>query len=109
VFGVLMVLVLQYARDGVWPILAHWWQILSGGAGDVRRQAAPPQAPALAKRPRPEADTVVLEVDAVRKEFGGLVAVNDISFRVRAGEIMCLIGPNGAGKSTTFNIITGVL
>src|SRR5690606_6033474 len=63
----------------------------------------------LAKRPRPEADTVVLEVDAVRKEFGGLVAVNDISFRVRAGEIMGLIGPNGAGKSTTFNLITGVL
>ncbi|HLV29267.1 MAG TPA: branched-chain amino acid ABC transporter ATP-binding protein/permease [Burkholderiaceae bacterium] len=109
VFGVLMVLVLQYARDGVWPILAHWWQILTGGAGDVRRQAAPPQAPVLAKRPRPEADTVVLEVDAVRKEFGGLVAVNDISFRVRAGEIMGLIGPNGAGKSTTFNLITGVL
>jgi branched-chain amino acid transport system permease protein len=50
-----------------------------------------------------------LEVDAIRKEFGGLVAVNDISFKVRAGEIMGLIGPNGAGKSTTFNLITGVL
>lgn len=109
VFGVLMVLVLQYARDGVWPILAQGWQVLGGGSADARRRKAPPQAPALARRPRPETGTVVLEVDAIRKEFGGLVAVNDISFRLRAGEIMGLIGPNGAGKSTTFNLITGVL
>lgn len=71
--------------------------------------APPPSAPALAQRRRPEKGTLVLEVDAVRKEFGGLVAVNDISFSLKAGEIMGLIGPNGAGKSTTFNLITGVL
>jgi branched-chain amino acid transport system permease protein len=52
---------------------------------------------------------VVLDVNAVRKEFGGLVAVNDVSFDLRAGEILGLIGPNGAGKSTTFNLVTGVL
>jgi branched-chain amino acid transport system permease protein len=51
----------------------------------------------------------MLDVQAVRKEFGGLVAVNDISFQITAGQIVGLIGPNGAGKSTTFNLITGVL
>jgi branched-chain amino acid transport system permease protein len=52
---------------------------------------------------------VILEVEAARKQFGGLVAVNDVSFSVKAGEIVGLIGPNGAGKSTTFNLVTGVL
>ena len=109
VFGLLMVLVLQYARGGVWPILAHWWEVLTGSARQADKREAPADAPALAQRPRPEAGKVVLQVESIRKEFGGLVAVNDISFTLRAGEIMGLIGPNGAGKSTTFNLITGVL
>lgn len=108
VFGVLMILVLQYARDGVWPILSSWWSVLAGGT-ERRQVAPPPEAPALPQRARPEKGSLVLEVDAIRKEFGGLVAVNDISFSLKAGEIMGLIGPNGAGKSTTFNLITGVL
>ncbi|MFU2025814.1 ABC transporter ATP-binding protein, partial [Bordetella avium] len=74
-----------------------------------RSLAPPPEAPALPQRQRPAAGELVLEVNAIRKQFGGLVAVNDISFKVRAGEIMGLIGPNGAGKSTTFNLISGVL
>ena len=108
VFGILLILMLQHARDGVWPVLAAGWRRLGGGK-PARDRAEPPKAAALGRRARPDAGQVVLDVDAIRKTFGGLVAVNDISFKVRAGEIMGLIGPNGAGKSTTFNLITGVL
>jgi branched-chain amino acid transport system ATP-binding protein len=51
----------------------------------------------------------VLEVNGLTKRFGGFVAVNAVSFSVRAGEIVGLIGPNGSGKTTTFNLISGTL
>jgi branched-chain amino acid transport system ATP-binding protein len=51
---------------------------------------------------------VLLEVDHVTLRFGGVVALNDVSFSLRKGEIFGLIGPNGAGKTTCFNAMTGV-
>jgi ABC-type branched-subunit amino acid transport system ATPase component len=52
--------------------------------------------------------TNILQVRNLAKRFGGLSAVADLSFEVRANEILGLIGPNGAGKSTTFNLIAGM-
>lgn len=51
----------------------------------------------------------VLSVNKLQKVFGGIVAVNDISFEVAGGEIVGLLGPNGAGKTTTINMILGVI
>ena len=50
----------------------------------------------------------VLRLENVTMQFGGVVAVDDLSMEVREGEIVALIGPNGAGKTTAFNVVTGV-
>jgi branched-chain amino acid transport system permease protein len=106
VLGVVLVLIIKYAPKGLWPyavtLFARWWP-------------APPRlrdwqaAEALSARIKPIPGELLLDVNKVRKQFGGLLAVNDVSFQIRTGEIVGLIGPNGAGKSTTFNLISGVL
>jgi branched-chain amino acid transport system permease protein len=102
VFGILIVLLLQHARNGIWPFIARWLP--------SRPEAvAPDSAPALSQREKPALGHPLLVIDKARKQFGGLVAVNDMAFTVNSGEIVGLIGPNGAGKSTMFNLVTGVL
>ncbi len=53
--------------------------------------------------------SALLEVRSLTKSFGGLLALDGISFKVEAGKILSIIGPNGAGKTTLFNVITGAL
>ena len=53
-------------------------------------------------------DPFILRIEHATKRFGGLVAVDDVSFDVKRGEVFALIGPNGAGKTTLFNSITGI-
>jgi ABC-2 type transport system ATP-binding protein len=54
-------------------------------------------------------EELMIEVERLRKSFGALVAVDDVSFEVHEGEIFGLLGPNGAGKTTTINMVCGVL
>ena len=103
VFGILLVVLLQLAPTGVWP-----WLMARLPFTPIRKR--PDMSLTLPARPRAAAiPSVLLQIDHARKQFGGVIAVNDVSFDVQAREIVALIGPNGAGKSTTFNLITGVL
>src|SRR5215469_15999048 len=98
VFGILLVALLQLAPNGVWPALMSLWPFKPH-----RRK------PDTARARDTAEGGVLLQVENARKQFGGVIAVNNVSFDVQAREIVALIGPNGAGKSTTFNLITGVL
>ena len=99
VFGVMIVIVLQWMRGGIWALV---------------EKLLPPKAhrpivdtTALNMRSQPPRGTPLLNIDAVTKAYGGLIAVKNMSFAVSSGEIVGLIGPNGAGKSTMFNLISG--
>jgi branched-chain amino acid transport system permease protein len=104
-FGVLMIVLLRYAPQGVWPLLTR-----------RRVPRIVPSTPASAlpgsawKEQAGKADSApLLSVREIAKSFGGLRAVDGISFAVQPAEILALIGPNGAGKTTLFNLVTRVL
>jgi branched-chain amino acid transport system permease protein len=101
-FGALIVVILIKTRQGLWPYVQRWFK-------RAPLALAPIDAVQLPRSDKPAAGSLLLKLEGVEKRFGGLVAVSQVSFEVRARQIVALIGPNGAGKSTTFNLVTGVL
>ena len=114
VFGVAIVLVILLAPEGIVP---HIREALRRRRVDGTA-TSPASTVSAAVHPSPAttghshraiSEDVVLQVEGLSRAFGGLKAVEDVSFDVRKGEVLGLIGPNGAGKTTLFNLLNGFI
>jgi ABC-type branched-subunit amino acid transport system ATPase component/ABC-type branched-subunit amino acid transport system permease subunit len=104
VYGLAIVILILVAPEGIFWKLRDWW-----GLGR-RTTATTFDGETLQKTTaRPPRGDVILEVRGLSKSFGGLRAVDNVSFAVRQGDILGIIGPNGAGKTTVFNLLNGFL
>ena len=102
IYGLAITLVILLAPDGI------FWRIRDRFI--TRRQNTETGVPAIVQTAtRPDIGGVVMRVIGLSRSFGGLRAVDDVSFEVRQHEILGIIGPNGAGKTTLFNLLNGFL
>ena len=112
-FGVVLTAVIIFVPGGIHQV---WRRTLARLRPAQPVDEAPPEqsalddeSPLLARAGRSTPGSPLLEVRDLTRRFGGVTAVRDVSFDVRAGEIFGLIGPNGAGKTTCFNMVSAVL
>ena len=105
IYGLAIILIIRYMQDGIWGFLQQrvrrWLAPLPLTGAAIDLVVAP--APLVSAHPPP-----ALEVRNLSKYFGGVKAVDDISFSVRRGSVHALIGPNGSGKTTTLNVLSGI-
>jgi ABC-type branched-subunit amino acid transport system ATPase component/ABC-type branched-subunit amino acid transport system permease subunit len=116
VYGVAIILVILFAPEGIyWRARDLWTRrsrpaIPARGDGHMDLPAAAERAAAAAEASKNRVvGAPLLEVSGLSKSFGGLKAVQDVSFTVHTGEILGIIGPNGAGKTTLFNLLNGII
>ncbi len=110
-YGLILMVVVLCIPEGLIGRASHW---LSRRRRRPSARGAPPsRAPVVAVERKsapvpPNGSKPVLEVIELTKAFNGLMALNQVTFRLHAGEILGVIGPNGAGKTTLFNVISGL-
>nr|WP_247516650.1 branched-chain amino acid ABC transporter ATP-binding protein/permease [Bradyrhizobium sp. 190] len=117
IYGLAIICVILLAPEGLFWKVRDFLRKRSApsaaakpSAPDASVAAAAPAAPAPARAERSTGTgDVVLEVRNLSRSFGGLKAVQDVSFKLRQNEILGIIGPNGAGKTTLFNLLNGFL
>src|SRR3954451_670174 len=113
IFGGLLTLAILLLPKGIIPSIEELWTrrrtegtaALAGG----RLNGVPAVSVERRAQPAPRTGSPLLEVKGLLKRFGGVRAVNDLSFTVEGGSITALIGPNGSGKTTAFNLIGGTM
>jgi branched-chain amino acid transport system permease protein len=103
-YGCLLLLVIVALPEGI----AGTAERLLSRILPARTRSAPDSVPLAPLARRPAADVPLLAIRDVGRRFGGVVALDDVSMTVRAGEVLGLIGPNGSGKTTLVNAITGI-
>lgn len=127
VYGLLLIITILFAPKGLGALSPRRWRRRRHRPEDVEAaaeavpvvsaatarpvsvaDARPADAAAAAEGPSPD-ESPFLEVRGLTRHFGGLAALDSLSFQVRRGELVSLIGPNGAGKTTAFNVISGFM
>ncbi|MBL1422173.1 MAG: branched-chain amino acid ABC transporter ATP-binding protein/permease [Alphaproteobacteria bacterium] len=109
VYGAAIILLITLAPEGIYWKIRDWLKKPSDEKDAPQENAditIVPESLEYTKRPMPTGD-IVLSVKNMSKSFGGLKAVQDVSFDVTRGMILGIIGPNGAGKTTLFNLLNG--
>ncbi len=114
VLGASIILIILFAPEGIlWKVrdLIRGRRSAEGGEKTTEQAVANvgQAIPAVERHAPPIDAPTMLEVQGLSKSFGGLKAVQNVSFKVREGEILGIIGPNGAGKTTLFNLLNGII